>query len=188
MAQAPPGGGTRPADGNVRTDDQGRYVFDGLCPGEYFVQPVFDRDTLTIDVSGGEVFHWSRPVTLRLPPFLRGAANFTLAPLTEEITVRVFHPSNLGIPDVRVVVGPVGRDQPAPTDANGVSVIRGLPCCSQTYAVAVSHPDLSIDTPFRRVRRYCQVDENSDDRPTRYCVRLQSRARHMGMSHRLLKI
>ena len=31
-------------------------------------------------------------------------------------------------------------------------MIRGLPCCSQTYAVAVSHPDLSIDTPFRRVR------------------------------------
>ena len=112
---AAPGGGTRPADGNVRTNDQGRYVFDGLCPGEYFVQPVFDRDTLTIDAPGGEVFHWSRPVTLRLPPFLRGAANFTLSPLTEEITVRVFHPSNLGIPDVRVVVGPAGTNRHRPT-------------------------------------------------------------------------
>ena len=140
------GGGGRNA---TVTDQDGMYAFDGLCPGvEYLVQPAHDQETMTLQVPNDDIFNW-RAVSLQVPMFGRGVANFTLEPLTEEITIRVVHPANLGIPDVSVVVVPEGRNRPEPTDANGESVIRGLPCCSRRYLVALTKPDLSIDRSSR---------------------------------------
>ena len=136
----------------LRTDDNGVFEFRSLCPGvEYLVRPHFHPDDLTIHPPDDDTFNRHQPIRLQLGIFGRGRADFYLEPLTQNIAIRVLNSANSGIPNVRVVVVPEGRNEPQPTDANGESLIQGLPCCSRQYIVAVTKPDLFIERHVRRL-------------------------------------
>ena len=135
-----------------RTNENGGFEFRSLCPGvEYLVQPHFDQDNLTIHLPDDDTFNWHQPIRLQLGIFGRGRADFVLEPLTQNIAIRVLNSANSGIPNVRVVVVPEGRNEPQPTDANGESLIQNLPCCNRQYIVAVMKPDLFIERHVRRL-------------------------------------